>query len=209
MNVDLIRMSPEEAQHRLSEYRAELHRANDAEYAAIAQGLEALAEGTPILSLTRAIQAGGFDEQMRPRLAIARADRKQVKFEWHNGQRAVFDTSRAQSQATSTLAIPVDMGREHGRKHPTQGWGLTVRGFALVPMIPPKVRRVARVRPSYDSRHFILFEVEQWSDTRISAQPDRDPYLLRHLGGDAYAVLAEWDLTPLEQMVMAGRAGAS
>jgi hypothetical protein len=49
--------------------------------------------------------------------------------------------------------------------------------------------------------------VEQWADTRIGARPDRDPYLLRHLHGDAYAVLAEWDLTPLEQLVMTGRRG--
>ena len=37
-------------------------------------------------------------------------------------------------------------------------------------------------------------------------QTRRRAILLRHLGGDAYAVLAMWDLTELERLVMAGRA---
>lgn len=35
--------------------------------------------------------------------------------------------------------------------------------------------------------------------------PPTDPLLLRHLHGDLYAVLAAWDLTPLERAVLAGR----
>jgi hypothetical protein len=35
--------------------------------------------------------------------------------------------------------------------------------------------------------------------------PDRDPYLLRHVGGALYAVLAAWDLTDLERAIMSAR----
>lgn len=35
--------------------------------------------------------------------------------------------------------------------------------------------------------------------------PPVDPFLLKHLGGTLYVVLAQWDLTPLEQAVLAGR----
>lgn len=202
MNVPLIRMEPAEARDQLREYRKSLHRRADAEYVPVARGLAALADGTPILSLPLAIQAGGFDERMRPRLAIGRADRKQVEFTWREGRVATFSTTLPGYQQTPTLVRAVDMGQEHGVLV-RGGWTDTVRGFALVPMIPAAIRNAVR----FAAHHcFILFEVEQWSDTRIGAQPDRDPYLLRHLHGDAYAVLAEWDLTPLEQLVMAGRA---
>jgi hypothetical protein len=204
MDVPLITMDPHAAREQLHEYRRSLHKRADAEYEAVAKGLKALADGTPIISLPQAIQSGGFDQEMRPRLAIARADRTQVEFSWRpNGRDGLFSTATAGYRATPTLLRQVDLGREHGMKT-ASGWDKTVRGYALVPMIPADVRNSVR----FAAREtFILFEVEQWSDTRLGAQPDRDPYLLRHLHGDAYAVLAEWDLTPLEQLVMAGRRG--
>ena len=33
----------------------------------------------------------------------------------------------------------------------------------------------------------------------------RDPFLLRHIGGDLYSVVAAWDLTDLERSVIAAR----
>jgi hypothetical protein len=205
MNVPLIRMEPAEAREQLREYRTSLHKRADAEYEAVAKGLEALADGTPILSLPQAIQAGGFDEKMRPRVAIARADRRQVAFRWAPRTTVgVFSTALpgAAGRATPTMIRSVDLGRRHGVKEGTSdAW---IEGYALVPMIPAAVRNATRF---LERETFILFEVEQWSDTRLGVQPDRDPYLLRHLRGDAYAVLAEWDLTPLEQLVMAGRRG--
>lgn len=73
---------------------------------------------------------------------------------------------------------------------------------SLVPMVP------ADVRPSGNLKYyFVLWEVEQWSDTSLTAVPDRDPYLLQHLAGDLYIVVAEWDLTELERAIMTGRRG--
>lgn len=198
MNVPLITMDPTEAREQLRAYRAQLHRRADAEYEAVAAGLTALADGTPIISLTQALQAGGFDEKGRPRLGLARADRTQVRTWWDRPNLLRFDTSRGGPEGKGlSHAIPLTPP-ERVR------FGSWELGYALVPMIPAHVRQSVRFR-ARDT--FILFEVEQWSDTRLDARPDRDPYLLRHLHGDAYAVLAEWDLTPLEQMVMAGRRG--
>jgi hypothetical protein len=35
--------------------------------------------------------------------------------------------------------------------------------------------------------------------------PPKDPLLLRHLAGQLYAIVGQWDLTPLEQAVLRGR----
>lgn len=35
--------------------------------------------------------------------------------------------------------------------------------------------------------------------------PPGDPALLKHMGGDLYAILAVWDLSPLERAVLAGK----
>lgn len=199
MNVPLITMPKDEAAEQLREYRRALHKRADAEYQAVARGLSALANGTPILSLQQAIAAGGFDAKGRPNLAVARADRGQVRMWWERNQ-AHFDTSRGTAGAGPSMRRTVELERPETATHGGSWWGPS--GYALVPMIPAAVRNSVRYSPA---QCFILFEVEQWSDTPLGVRPDRDPYLLRHLHGDAYAVLAEWDLSEIERLVMAGR----
>lgn len=210
MNVELITMDPAEAREKLREYRRNLHRRADAEYEAVAKGLAALADGTPIVELSRAIAGGGFDAKGRPRLAVSRADRGQVRVFWERSpswtsplNRVVYDTAFAQRRGRvgRDYIMRVETLAPAGVKGGSHDWG-----FALVPMIPAPVRNAVRFR---DSDVYILWEVEEWSDTQLGTLPDRDPYLLRHLHGDAYAVLAEWDLTPLERAVMAGRRNAN
>jgi hypothetical protein len=204
MNVPMIGMPAEKARVELRAVRAALHRRADAEYEAIARGMQAVVDGAlGIISLAEAIQAGGFDTRGRPKLAVARADRRHVEFSWARrgggGTLAHFDARRRGYSGGETLVRAVPVARPAGAALDRAG-----RGFALVPIIPPKVRNAVRFR---DRETYILWEVEAWSDTPLESRPDRDPYLLRHLAGDAYAVLAEWDLTEMERMVMAGRRG--
>ena len=204
MNVSTITMPIDQAKEKLQAYRQQNQKRVDEEYKAAEAGYAALAEGTPLISLTDAIRGGGFDEKMRPKLAIARADRKQVYFRWRpRDTMAAFD-SRMGSRNSDTLELAIDIGRVHGVIHgkPGHEYDAWIEGYALVPMVPADVREAVNVKLS---DCFILWEVEQWADRRISSRPDRDPYLLKHIGGDLYAVIAEWDLTDLERLVMAGR----
>lgn len=208
MNVETITMQPDEARAALRSYRRQLHKRVDAEYEAVAQGLEALAAGQAVIMLSRTIAEGGFDARGRPNLAVARADQRQVHFQWGDAWTSPRAEFRALGPnhhllrsdfARRSLSMAVDLrGMESlppGALYTSGGNGYryTHQGFALVPMIPAQVREaVGRFRAD---RRFILFEVERWADRRFGAEPDRDPYLLRHLGGDAYAVEAAWDLT--------------
>ena len=64
---------------------------------------------------------------------------------------------------------------------------------ALIPLIPPMKR------PKRDLKHYhILFEAD-WQN------PPADPFLLKALGKGLYAILAHWDLTPLEQAILRQR----
>jgi hypothetical protein len=69
-------------------------------------------------------------------------------------------------------------------------------GMAMVPMVPPDV---LPPRGADLSKHFILWEVESWD-----VSPPVDPILLRPIGGDLYAVVAQWDLTEIERTIIAG-----
>jgi hypothetical protein len=72
---------------------------------------------------------------------------------------------------------------------------------AMVPIVPPEHQPRAGGRLN---AYVTLFEVEDWQ-WRVPPRPPGDPALLRHVGGSIYAVLAVWDLTELEQLVLSGR----
>lgn len=196
MNVPTIEMPVKDAQAKLAAYRTQLRRRADEEYVAAAAGYEALAEGKPLLNLADAINFAGLGDDGRPRLAIARADRKQVMVTNWGGPRNHIRfnaTSPNFSTWNYTGSLVIDV--------PWNELGIKMKdGYALVPMVPADVRPSGQLRD-----YFILWEVEQWSDRRIGAKPDIDPYLLRHLAGDLYIVEAEWDLTELERAIMSGR----
>lgn len=198
MHAPLITENPGQAREQLAAYNRQLARRDDPEYQVIAAGYAELAAGRPLLNLREAFLTVPLDEQGRPRLAIARADRRTVtlRVSMQASNRMVFDT-RKNSANNSTLLIEVELPTFEGRRV----W----LSYALVPIIPAAVRaEIPRGTP--DASCHILWEVEQWSDTPLGQQADRDPYLLRHLGGELWTVLAEWDLTPLERAVMSGRA---
>ncbi len=197
MNVPTIEMTPEDAQRKLDAYRTQLRRRADDEYEAAAAGYEALSEGKPLLNLADAINSAGLGDDGRPRLAIARADRKQIEARtgWRATRGHICYDATAPNFSTwhysGSLMINVRWNTPD----------IKIKdGYALVPMVPADVRPSGQLRD-----YFILWEVEAWSDSRIGAKPDIDPYLLRHLRGDLYIVEAEWDLTDLERAVMSGR----
>jgi hypothetical protein len=73
---------------------------------------------------------------------------------------------------------------------------------AMVPIVPPKHRPR---RGSLLDRYLVLWEVDEWRWTSMRPPAPRDPALLQHLAGDLYAVLATWDLSELERLVLSGR----
>jgi hypothetical protein len=197
MDVATITMPREEAQAKLEEYRSSRRLKGDAEYQQAATAYAALAEGTPILVLSQVIADAPRDAKGRPMLAIARADRQQVRYEnapWRLGSEwERFDTAFAQARGKVGRDYIVDV---HSRRVPTGH----VLGYALVPMVPPHVAH------GHDlTKRFTLWEVEAWADRQIGVQPDRDPYLLQRIAPDCYAVVGEWDLTDVERAIMRGR----
>lgn len=195
MNVTTIRMERAQAREKLKAFRREAHKRADAEYEAARIGYEALADGIPLIRLTQAFAEAGWDEAGNPRLAIARSDRRRVRYrvEWQNARRVLsFDASSgwgARGGPTLQRSVPLSVMPPRPANAPN-----SPNLGAIVPMIPADVRPGGRAK-----NWFTLFEA-MWEPV-----PPVDPILLQHLGGDLYAVLAEWDLTELERAIIAGR----
>lgn len=146
------------------------------------------AQGRKILKLSDSFRAAGLDSRGWPVLAIERADHA---YTWCRRRRAdtvafgQLDSWRWERVAAVNVMLP-------GHKVTERGPGCCLR--AVVPAIPPHLKPAGRLE-----RYHILWEAE-WEPVA-----PKDPILLQHIAGDAWAVLAQWDLTEVERMVLAGR----
>jgi hypothetical protein len=194
MDLAPLQIGEDEAREKLAEYEKALRASRNAEDEAIAAGYRAASRGLPVISLSRTVAAGGFHDSGLPRIAVLGAEARQCFARW-DGDALVFadrDDWRANRGAlVNAHSVRVRLA---GDDLPQRRW--RVHGSGMVPLIPPRLRPSPR-----RLRHcHILWEVEQWTPV-----PPRDPALLRHIRGDLWAVLAVWDLTELERMVLSQR----
>ena len=177
----------------------------------------AIARGHAVLDLVAVMRAAGLvDGVWYPKLAICRADAGFCHVRMRIDGGATFSpahTSRrwggrdVESSKARTVIVPPatfatyihrwsaplgyqripDPGHEPPRK-----WNETAE--ALVPTIPPEFR------PRFKLEGYCLLWEAVWGPT-----PPVDPILLKPIGGNLYAVLAQWDLSPLERAVLGGR----
>jgi len=194
MDINLIKVNRGEALQAFRQYREAVRERHTDEYAALMHGYKALMKGFAVLDLVDAMKRAGLDAQKRPRLAIARASAKRVYCRVSIEGEAHFciDRNFYRVMKRCCVRLPKDtfgrfpVNEKYPRWHPGEH-------RAVVPLIP------AALLPKPDLRNYhILWEAE-WETV------PHDPLLLRHLHGALYAVLASWNLTPLEQAVLKGR----
>ena len=186
MNVELITMDADAARAAYRDYRAAVRERHNAEDAEIAQGYKEIAKGHPLINLVDALDIAGLDEKGYPRIAIARASAQEVWCCIENGTVTFSEREYFSSHATRQyIRVP----------HGAASWQR--RLSAVVPMVPPALRPKDKL-----SNYFILFE-PVWKKA-----PNPDPLLLKRLNRFTFAVLAQWDLTPVELMVLQGRVQA-
>lgn len=194
MELTTLLIPPDEAEQKLAEYAGMVYEERTAEDEAIAMGYRAAARGLPVIRLSKTIQAGGFHDNGLPKIAVIRANAVRCWARW-DGDDVIFADGDLSWQANRGALVNQHTVRVTVASPPPPRGRYWARGSAIVPLIPPRHRpKLSRLR----SRH-ILWEAE-WT-----REPPVDPALLRHIRGDLWAVLAEWDLTDLERYVLSQR----
>lgn len=162
----------------------------------------ALSRGQQVLNLNSVLQKAGLNKELLPNLAVARANWKDCFFygntQW--GSNVKFQNRNQggnwglKKQDFITLPNTLFSAEVTNETWRVQNGHSKYPVKALVPAIP------AAFRPEGDlGEYFIL-----WEAVWTPAAPV-DPLLLKHIEGNMYSVLAQWDLTPLEQSVLEGR----
>jgi hypothetical protein len=204
--IPQITMDPSAAREKFREYRSLVKDRHQAEDEALLRGYRALSAGKSLIALSDVLSRAGLDHEHRPRMAVARADRGRVWTRFAQSSASGYTHTLLQQ---STLPPRWSGGdpewsarRDRSVLHfdglfPPCPEGKRKRWEALVPPIPPALRPNAKLHNFH-----MLWEAE-WFNGRPSAPVD--PYLIRHLHGDLWVVLAKWDLTALERAVILER----
>lgn len=197
MNIDSATMHANywEARQKYQEYRTaiKLGKAQPGDEE-LRKAYRALSGGLKVIDVPLAIANAGLNAELLPKLAIARGDWDFVHTWVYDDGRYVFAknprswSTRGDRQVV-THNVSVRMPGRPVDRNPA--------GKAQVPSVPPAHRPKGHLgKGGVLSGYRILFEAV-WV-----RQPPKDPLLLRHIGGPFYAVLAEWDLTELEQSIL-------
>jgi hypothetical protein len=162
-----------------------------------------LSKGQTVLHLPKVIGAAGLNKDKLPRLAVCRADFEWCRFDTGSGEVYFYEWGSWSHNKTNTITVQSRFFVDNGYAELNDyGWRSknnlptlsSVR--ALVPTIPPHLRPGDEL-----SKYYILWEAE-WKK-----QPPSDPILLTKVTQDIFIVVAQWDLTPVEQLVLEGRIG--
>ena len=208
MELDAITMEPEAAKAAYDEYAAAVRANRNAEDQAIADGYRALADGKQLIRLSATLAAGGVevrDVRVRwrrdlitvtlPRLAIIRAGAKIAFTQGVDSDGGCLITAEKRAHELHNRNRRDRFVIPDGTFEKAEIHGPYLK--AIVPNIPP------RLRPKRGLQLYTLLWEAEWA---LDPIPPGDPALLRQLGGDLYVVVGTWDLTPLEQAVLSGRA---
>ena len=187
MNLDPITMDKAAAEEAFAEYRGAFMAERNRIDGELMRGYRALKEGKQLLRMSQTIAFGGVNELGYPKLALSRADEREISVWVHNDGRVGFAPSVGSRARDRSFDFPADTLPRRDN--------YLDRRFAIVPLVPP------RFRPPHSLKGYHLLWEAEWT-TRSKVRAPRDPALLKHLGGDLWAVLAVWDLTPLEQAVL-------
>lgn len=201
MEVEKIKLDKDQAAELYKKYKRDLHYSSPMDNE-IRNAYYQISKGKTIIRARESIIKAGCDAEGLPKLAIIRADFKSVFLtiaHYRNLMRMVPSERRFNSKYnnTKTSSMFFDFNTEDFPDLVRQEKGVRNDYEAIAPIIP----RDIRPKRALENYH-ILWEAV-WKP-----QPPVDPYLLRRIGrSDMWIVLGAWDLTEVEQAVLASRIG--
>ena len=163
-----------------------------------------LSKGKQILNLPSVMRDAGPSEDgnLLPRLAICRANAEWCRIESNSSSVVFYDQGGWTRNRCNSVKVPLRDFRDCAvdysvrLQNDIQGLG---HFKAMVPIIP------VHLRPKADLKSYHILWDAEWED----AVPV-DPILLKRIDPNSdtnWVVIAQWDLTPIEQSVLEGRLG--
>jgi hypothetical protein len=181
-----ITVSREEALDLWRAYQRHRHYSKPIDFE-VQRAYKAIAQGKMVIQALAALSAAGLGANRLPRLAICRADARACHLRMFRDGAARFGMRSYHRPNEMRQFIDFASGSFPG--------GVPGDHRAVMPLIPVHLRP----RRGIENYH-VLWEAV-WEPI-----PPVDPLLLRRIGrGDLWTVVAQWELTAVEQAVLASR----
>ncbi|MEK7112864.1 MAG: hypothetical protein AAB875_06145, partial [Patescibacteria group bacterium] len=173
MDVTTVSMTEEDAEQKYQEYLEVVKTRREKYLEDLKKVYYALKKGKSVLDIYSAFKKTGVTENGDPKLAIALADAKEIRFEKETGGAGWFRPSANWGERAADVRLPADTFPEWPLEVVNENYRRITRReiFAKVPLIP------AHLLPegSLDN-YYILWEVESWADESDIPAVARDPF---------------------------------
>lgn len=206
-NAPTIEMPEEEARALYQDYAEEIkERGDNAEkyLKELKSTYYHLSQGRKVLDIYEVFKKSSLKQNGDPELAIARADLKKIFFRKQAMGSGLFTAQERWGESAHDVALPTgtfpawkmevpgENATEWEKNHPQIERSVLQ---TKVPLVPAHIMPNGKL-----DNYYILFEVVEWNEVPVAA----DPYLLKRINSNAFVVLAEWDITPVEQAILRG-----
>jgi hypothetical protein len=157
-------------------------------------------EGRELIDIYKVMKQTGLNENNQPRLAIARADLKQVYFIKQDEGTGFFSAERSRwNGQKDDVILPQNTFKTHWKRKEGESessWNIEHKELRTkVPIIPIEILPEGAL-----SNYYVLWETNEWEELPET----KDPLLLKRISENLFAILGSWDLTELEQSIISG-----
>lgn len=200
--VETFMIPEEQAKAEHKKYCELLKNRKDEHLKIMKQAMYFAKQGKSIIDIYATIKKGGLNKNKEPRLAIARADINEIFFERRDtgSGRFCMESGWSRKGWKTDVDLPQKTFKVEWEKE-LRADG-TQTSFVKDKTIKSKVPIIpAMLMPDGDLKnYYILWEVKEWE-----LLPEaKDPFLLKRISENLFAVLGAWDITELERAVIGG-----
>ena len=210
MELEKIQMPQEKAKEEWKKYNELIKKRKDKYLEDMKKCMFELAKGKELIDIYKVMEKAGVNKDCYPRLAISKADWKEVFFVKRDSGRGVFSETGVNwaNKNNGDIDLQPQTFMEWARSkeelktdkkiyNVDSSWQIansTVK--TKVPIIPAQLMPEGNLK-----NYYILWEVEKWGNLTET----KDPLLLKRITENLFVILGAWDLTPLEQSIISGR----
>ncbi len=206
-NVSMLDMSKEDAEKAYKDYLQAVKGRKEKYLEDLKQVYFNLKQGKKVIDVFEVMQKAGTNMSYEPKLAISRAGFPIVYFlkqasgsgsfgnklneSWYSNK---WLEDRAGEQINLPSGTFENWPTELDENKQQRVMDKVVK--TKVPIVPAHLLPNGKLE-----NYYILWEAREWA----ALPPKKDPFLLRRLSTNLFVVLAEWELTAIEQAVIRGQ----
>ncbi len=211
MEIQKIQMPKEKAKAEWRLYNDLIKKRHDKYLEEMKKCMYELSKGKELIDINKVMEKVGVSKNYEPKLAIAKAEWKEVYFSKKDSGRGFFSNNKGEwyQKSNGDIDLPPETFTQWLRvkENIKMKDGSVRQADSTWNIQNPKIKTKVPIIPGHLipegslKNHYILWEVDKWEDL-----PKKDdPILLKRITENLFVILSAWDVTELEQSIISGR----